>query len=166
MKPDFIDRAAKIIEEVRTRTCVDKIDTEALFEILQEELIKYRNELLTYGHSIGYNEGYDDGYAAGYKRGVNDTIGEVQNQSWKKIKMNRTKLTDKRLIEVVKEVLGTHYFKSDEDFLKQALENYYYEALNRKEFAREFVANGYWGGVTETYWFTYWYVRNIIQSWK
>ena len=32
--------------------------------------------------------------------------------------MNRTKLTDKRLIEVVKEVLGTHYFKSDEDFLK------------------------------------------------
>ena len=69
-------------------------------------------------------------------------------------------LTDKRLIEAAKEVLRTHYFKSDEDFLKwalenyyyealenyyyEALENYYYEALNRKEFAREFVANGYW----------------------
>lgn len=83
MKPDFMNRDSKIIEEVRTRTCVDKIDTEALFEILQKELIKYRKELLTYGHSIGYNEGFDDGYAAGYaagyKRGVNDTIGEVQN---------------------------------------------------------------------------------------
>ena len=124
-----MDRAAKIVEEVRTRTCVDKIDTEALFEILQEELIKYRNELLTYGHSIGYNEGYDEGYAAGYKRGVNDTIGEVQNQSWKKIKTNRTKLTDKRLIEVVNEVIGNQSFESDEDFLKWAEENYYCEAL-------------------------------------
>ena len=55
MKPDFMDRDARIIEEVRTRTCVvDKIDTEALFEFLQEELIKYRNES-PYGHSIGYN---------------------------------------------------------------------------------------------------------------
>ena len=69
MKPDFINRDAKIIEEVRTRTCVDKIDTEALFEILQEELIKYRNELLTYGHSIGYNEGYDEGYDEGRSEG-------------------------------------------------------------------------------------------------
>ena len=80
--------------------------------------------------------------------------------------MNHAKLTDKRLTEAAKEVLGIHYFKSDEDFLKQALENYYYEALNRKEFAREFVANGYWDGVTETYWFTYWYVLNIIQLLK
>jgi flagellar biosynthesis/type III secretory pathway protein FliH len=76
---EYIDRTSKIIEEVLVRTLVDKIDTEALFETLQDELIKYRNELLTYGHSIGYNEGYDEGYAAGYKRGVNDTIGEVQN---------------------------------------------------------------------------------------
>ena len=64
------------------------------------------------------------------------------------IKMNHTKLTDKRLIEAAKEVLGTSYFESDEDFLKWAEENYYYEALNWKEFAREFVATGYWGEVS------------------
>ena len=62
--------------------------------------------------------------------------------------MNHTKLTDKRLTEAAKEVLGIHYFKSDEDFLKWAEENYYCEALNWKEFAREFVAIGYWGEVS------------------
>lgn len=39
--------------------------------------------------------------------------------------MNHAKLTDKRLTEAAKEVLGTHYFKSDGDFLKWAEENYY-----------------------------------------
>ena len=33
MKPDFMDRIAKIIAEVRTRTRIDKIDVEVLFEI-------------------------------------------------------------------------------------------------------------------------------------
>ena len=83
MKSDFMVKTAKIIAEIRTRTCIDGIDAEALFEILQDELIKYRNEVFTYGHSIGYDNGYiagnEAGYAAGYKRGVNDTIGEVQN---------------------------------------------------------------------------------------
>ena len=62
--------------------------------------------------------------------------------------MNHTKLTDKRLTETAKEVLGTHYFESDEDFLKWAEENYYCEALNWKEFAKEFVYDGYWGEVS------------------
>ena len=57
-------------------------------------------------------------------------------------------LTDKRLTEAAKEVLGIHYFKSDEDFLKWAEENYYYEALNWQEFAREIVAMGYLGEVS------------------
>ena len=62
--------------------------------------------------------------------------------------MNHAKLTDKRLTEAAKEVLGIHYFKSDEDFLKWAEENYYCEALNWTEFAREFVSDGYWGEVS------------------
>ena len=41
-------------------------------------------------------------------------------------------LTDKHITDAAKEVLGTHYFKSDEDFLKWAKENYYCEALNWK----------------------------------
>ena len=79
MKFDFTEITTKVIAEVRTRTCINKLDAKVIEEILQDELIKYRNEVFTYGHSIGYNEGYDDGYRAGYKRGVNDTIGEVQN---------------------------------------------------------------------------------------
>ena len=57
-------------------------------------------------------------------------------------------LTDKRLTEVAKEVLGNQHFESDEDFLKWAEENYYREALNWQEFAREIVAIGYWGEVS------------------
>ena len=34
MKPNFMDSTAKIIAEVRTRTCIDKIDTEVLADIL------------------------------------------------------------------------------------------------------------------------------------
>ena len=65
MKPDFMDSTAKIIAEVRTRTCIDKIDAEVLEDILKDELIKYHNEVFTYGHGIGYDDGYDDGYTAG-----------------------------------------------------------------------------------------------------
>ena len=76
-------KTAKIIEEVLVRTSIDKLDAKVIEDILQEELIKYRNEVFTYGHSIGYDDGYiagdEAGYEAGYKRGVNDTIGEVQN---------------------------------------------------------------------------------------
>ena len=83
MKSDFMDRIEKVISDVLTRTCIDKLDAKVIEEILQDELIKYRNEVLTYGHSIGYDDGYiagdEAGYRAGYKRGVNDTIGEVQN---------------------------------------------------------------------------------------
>ena len=45
-----------------------------------------------------------------------------------KVKKKHAKLTDKRLTEAPKEVLGIHYFKYDEEFLKWAEENYYCEA--------------------------------------
>ena len=88
MKPDFMDRTAKIIEEIRTRACIDKIDTEVIEEILKDEFIKYHNELFTYAHNIGYDDGYDDGcksclnedvdsaydegYSLGYSEGYSD----------------------------------------------------------------------------------------------
>ena len=74
----FTDRIAKIITEIRTRTCIDGIDAEALFEILQDELSEYHNEVFTYGHTTGY----DDGYERGYERGGNAMVGELQHQSW------------------------------------------------------------------------------------
>ena len=76
MKPDFMDRTAKIIAEVRTRTCIDKIDTEVLEEILQEELNKYYDELNEYYDDV-YAEGRSDGYALGYADGRSDgyTLG-------------------------------------------------------------------------------------------
>ena len=61
MKLDFMDRTAKIIAEIRARTCMDYVDTDVLKEILQDELIKYHNEVFTYGHTIGYDSGYIDG---------------------------------------------------------------------------------------------------------
>ena len=74
MKHDFMDRAAKIIAEIRTKTYIDKIDAEAIKEILQDELIEYHNEVFTYGHGIGYDDGYDEGYALGYDEGHSGVI--------------------------------------------------------------------------------------------
>ena len=88
METKFMDRAAKIIEEVLARTCIAKSDTEVLEEILQDELKAYYAELEEYyieeyhialssarniayddGHSDGYAEGYDVGYFEGYEDG-------------------------------------------------------------------------------------------------
>ena len=76
MKPNFKSRTAKIIVEVRNRTCIDE-DVEILKEILQDELKTYYAELEEYyekeycnvissTHSRAYDAGYDNGYADGY----------------------------------------------------------------------------------------------------
>ena len=87
MNHDFMDRIAKIIAEVRTRTCIDGIDAEALFEILQDELIKYHNEAYTYGR----NTGYDDGYADGRESGLDDGRAEAapDNETYTKEAVER-----------------------------------------------------------------------------
>ena len=65
MKPNFMDRTAKIMAEIRTITFIDKIDAEVIAGILQDELIEYHNEVFTYGYDKGYDKGYDDGYDDG-----------------------------------------------------------------------------------------------------
>ena len=60
MKFYFMEITAKVIAEVRTRTCIDNFDAEVLEEILQDALNKYCREL------DGY---YDAGYAAGWVNG-------------------------------------------------------------------------------------------------
>ena len=60
--PNFMGRAATIIAEVRTRTCMDNIDIEVLKEFLQHAL----HECYDAGYDAGYGEGYDDGYDGVY----------------------------------------------------------------------------------------------------
>ena len=72
MKPDFMYRIAKIIEEVHNRTYIDKIDTEVLEYILQDALIEYHNEAYTYARNSGYDDGFNDGYDVGYDNGYAD----------------------------------------------------------------------------------------------
>ena len=83
MKPDFMVRSAKIIAEIRTRTCIDTIDTEVLEEILQYELNEYYYELnecyddkLNECYDEGYDEGYSEGKYHGYDEGKYDGYDE------------------------------------------------------------------------------------------
>ena len=66
MKPNIMDRTAKIITEIMVRTYIDKIDIEGLEDILQAELTEYHNEVFTYAHDIGYDDGYSDGRSYGH----------------------------------------------------------------------------------------------------
>ena len=58
MKTNFMDRIAKIVVEIRNRTCID--NTEVLEEILKYELRTYYTELEEY-YDTGYIAGYGDG---------------------------------------------------------------------------------------------------------
>ena len=78
MKTVFTDRITKIIEEMRTVACIDKIDEEVIFEILQAEFKDCYNtgydagydelcwESYADGKSNAYDKGYDEGYYQGY----------------------------------------------------------------------------------------------------
>ena len=66
---DFMDRTAKIIAEIRDRTCIDKIDIEVIREIIQDEFKVYYDELHECSDDA-YNEGYSDGYSEGYYDGT------------------------------------------------------------------------------------------------
>ena len=67
MKPNFMDITTKIITEVRTRTCIDKLDTEVIeTEVLEEILQDALNEYYDDGYANGYSEGHSEGYSEGY----------------------------------------------------------------------------------------------------
>ena len=93
MKPYFMDITAKIIAEVRARTCIDIIDTEVLEEILQYELNEYYYELDEYyindvynevsrAHRTSYDDGYDTGYDDGYTAGYESSLGEAVERAY------------------------------------------------------------------------------------
>ena len=81
MTPNFMSRVTEIIAEVRTRTCIDEIDTAVIEEILQDSLNEYCTMVNEYyeeecyiaissarskAYDAGHSDGYDDGYDAGY----------------------------------------------------------------------------------------------------
>ena len=65
---NFKDRAAKIIAEVRNRTCIDE-DTEVLVGILRDELKSCYYDGYDDGYFAGHSNGYDEGYYNGYDDG-------------------------------------------------------------------------------------------------
>ena len=76
MTPNFMARATKIIAEIRTKTCIDDVDSEVIEAILQEELNEYYMMLNSYYEEEYYNaissarsKAYDDGYSDGYSDG-------------------------------------------------------------------------------------------------
>ena len=98
MKPNFMNRIAKIIEEASARTCIDEIEAEIIEEILQDSLNEYctllneyyeeecyiaissaRNKAYDDGHSDGYADGYDIGYDDGHAAGKSSLEGDIDN---------------------------------------------------------------------------------------
>ena len=94
MEAIFMERAAKIIAEVRSRTCIDDVDAEVLAEVLKDALNEYYDELAGYyaeldryyaeeyyiaissARSMAYDDGHSDGYENGYEHGYADGYSE------------------------------------------------------------------------------------------
>ena len=89
MNTNFMDKAAKIIADIRTSTCIDDVDAEVIEAMLKDALNEYyysgyddgrsagyadgyevgRSESHSEGYDYGYSVGYDDGYSVGYDDG-------------------------------------------------------------------------------------------------
>ena len=82
-----MDSTAKIISEIRTRTCIDDVDAEVIDAMLKDALKEYYDALngyyeeeyyiaLSRARSIAYDDGHSDGYADGYDVGYDDGRSE------------------------------------------------------------------------------------------
>lgn len=83
MKPNFMDSIAKIVKDIRTKTCIDDADVEILEGLLKDELNEYCNLIGEYyeeefyiaissARNRAYDDGHSDGYADGYDVGYDD----------------------------------------------------------------------------------------------
>ena len=75
MPPNFMGGAAKIIAEIRNRTCIDDNDAEVIKGILKAAIHEYYED----GHSDGYADGYEHGYDDGYEHGYADCHAKKHN---------------------------------------------------------------------------------------
>ena len=80
---DFMDRTAKIIEEMRNRSRINVVDTEVIEAMLKDAFNEYCDALNEYyeeefyialssARSKAYDDGHSDGYEDGYDAGVAD----------------------------------------------------------------------------------------------
>ena len=87
MKPDYMERTAKIIEEILIQTCIDKLDTKVIEDILKDELNEYCSMLdghyaeeyynvISIAYDEGHSEGYDEGHSGGYYEGHSEGYDE------------------------------------------------------------------------------------------
>ena len=89
MKPDFMDRAAKIIEEIDNRSRTNVVDTEVIEAMLKDALNEYYDagyeaaydELQEY-YDVGYSEGHSDGYYEGHSEGHSDGYYEGYSEGY------------------------------------------------------------------------------------
>ena len=75
MKHDFMEKTARIIAEIRTRTCIDDVDAEVIKDALNDHyrmLDGYYANALNTARNTAYDEGFDDGYDVGYDNGYDE----------------------------------------------------------------------------------------------
>ena len=66
MPPNFMQGAAKIMAEIRTRACIDDVDAKVIEAIVKDAIHQYYDDGHQNGYDDGYEHGYDDGYESGY----------------------------------------------------------------------------------------------------
>ena len=66
MPPNFMQGAAKIMAEIRNKTCIDDVDTEVIEAIVKDAIHQYYDDGHQNGYDDGYEHGCDDGYESGY----------------------------------------------------------------------------------------------------
>ena len=87
MNTNFMDKASKIIADIRTSTRIDDVDAEVIEKILQGALNEYYDALNEYyedkyystinsARNSAYDSGYDDGYSFGYDDGFSEGYSE------------------------------------------------------------------------------------------
>ena len=80
---DFMDRTAKIIEEMRNRSRINVVDTEVIEAMLKDAFNEYCDALNEYyveeyhnalssARNSAYDAGFEDGYDVGYDNGYSD----------------------------------------------------------------------------------------------
>ena len=86
--PNFMGKAAKIVEEIQTKTCIDDVNAGIIEKILQDELNEYCRMLdgyyaeeyynaITSAQHRAYDEGHSDGYSLGYDDGHSESHSAV-----------------------------------------------------------------------------------------
>ena len=62
--PNFTGQTAKLIAEIRTKTCIDDVAAEVIKDMLNRAYYDGFDDGYDVGYGIGYDVGYDAGHSA------------------------------------------------------------------------------------------------------